>query len=501
MSGTALADSRTSLGWHEVREVVRRAAAALHSIAYCGARRVAVLAPNANETALAYLAGLHAGVSSVPVNFHLTSHEVAYILRDSGAQVLFVGPETSAVGLEAARLAGVRTVVGWRCAAQPGLVSWEVWLREEHPDAPANLLPQPYLHYTSGTTGTPKATHTPPTMFPRVASVAELLDVYRRETAAVPPGPLLVVGPMYHTGPLQSIKRLAGDIPLVIMERFDAESVLRLIERHRIATTVMVPTHFERLLALPEHVRAAYDVSSLRAVTHTGAPCAPRTKRAMIDWFGPVLVEAYGGTESGTTNLITSQEWLKRPGSVGRCVPGFEAVVLDDRNEPLPPGHTGRLFFRDLSGRGIEYEGDPEKTAAAHVAPGVFTLGEIGYVDGDGYVFITDRVSDMIVSGGVNIYPAEAEQVLLQHEDVADVAVIGVPDAHMGEAVKALIVARDGVQPDPQALDDFCRSRIAGFKCPRSYDIVSSLGRNALGKLNKRELRKPYWPTARTIGG
>jgi acyl-CoA synthetase (AMP-forming)/AMP-acid ligase II len=222
----------------------------------------------------------------------------------------------------------------------------------------------------------------------------------------------------------------------------------------------------------------------------------------MIDWFGPVLVEAYGATEAGSTNVINSEEWLRKPGSVGRAQPPFETVIIDDDGNELPPGHVGRLFFRDTSGRGIVYRGDPEKTAAAHIAPGVFTLGEVGYVDNEGYVFITDRVSDMIVSGGVNIYPAEAEQALLQHPGVADVAVIGAPNAEMGEEVKALVIPRDpAARPTPEDLNRFCRERLAGFKCPRSSEFVDDIGRNAMGKVNKRALRRKYWPGDRIIGG
>jgi acyl-CoA synthetase (AMP-forming)/AMP-acid ligase II len=286
------------------------------------------------------------------------------------------------------------------------------------------------------------------------------------------------------------------------MHRFDAEKVLQTIERHRISSTLMVPTHFQRLLALPDDVRARYDVSSLQSVPHTGAACPAEVKRRMIDWFGPVLLEAYGGTESGTTNMITSEEWLAKPGSVGKTLAPFELLVIGEDGERLPPGQVGQLFFRDTTGRGIIYHNDPEKTAAAHREPGVFTLGEVGYVDSDGYVFITDRVSDMIVSGGVNIYPAEAEQVLIKHPDVADVAVIGAPNAEMGEEVKALVIPADpGRAPSAATLDAYCRERLAGFKCPRSYDFVADLGRNAMGKINKRTLRRAYWPTERTIGG
>ena len=251
-----------------------------------------------------------------------------------------------------------------------------------------------------------------------------------------------MVGPLYHNGPLTAVRLLLAGVPVVVHERFDAEATLAAIDQHRIESSIMVPTHFVRCLALPDDVRKRYDVSSLRQVAHTGGKCPIDVKRAMIEWWGPVLSESYGGTESGTVCSINSSDWLAHPGSVGRAVPPFEALVVDDDGNELPPNTEGRLYFRDTTGRGIVYEGDPQKTADAHLAPGVFTLGEIGYVDDDGFVFITDRFSDMVVSGGVNIYPAEAEQVLVLHPDVADVACVGAPDHEMGERLVALVAAR-----------------------------------------------------------
>jgi len=259
----------------------------------------------------------------------------------------------------------------------------------------------------------------------------------------------------------------------------------------------MVPTHFVRLLALPAEVREKYDVSSMTFVSHTGAKCPLDVKRAMIDWWGPVFTEAYGASEVGTTCGIDSDEWLAHPGSVGQAREPFEALILDEGGAELPAGTEGRLYFRDTTGRGIIYHNDPEKTAAAHVAPGVFTLGEIGYMDADGYVYITDRFSDMIVSGGTNIYPAEAEQVLVEHPDVADVACIGVPDPVMGESLKALVVLRDPSRPaDADAMIAWCRERLSHYKCPRTLDVVADLGRNTMGKINKRKLRAPWWTDA-----
>ena len=498
----ALADEMGIITWAELDPILNRATNALLALGLDPDQRIGVFAMNSAETVLAYLAGLHAGISSIPINFHLTADEVAYILKDAGAGILFVGPETAPVGLEAAAKAGVRTVIGWRIDAA-GLTRWDAFIAcGANEEPPTHQPPRPYLHYTSGTTGRPKGAVTPPTMFPTADTVAGFFQALRDQVALTAPGPGLAVGPLYHTGPLGSTRQLGGGKPLVTLHRFDPEAVLGAIERYRITSVLMVPTHFQRLLALPAEVRAKYDVSSLASVPHTGAACPPDVKKAMINWFGPVLLEAYGGTESGTTNMITSTEWLEKPGSVGKTLAPFELVVIGDNSEELPAGGIGQLYFRDTTGRGILYHNDPEKTAAAHLRPGVFTLGEIGYVDDDGYVFITDRVSDMIVSGGVNIYPAEAEQVLVRHPGVADVAVIGVPHETMGEEVKALIMARDIAHPPVSAeLDAFARTHLAGFKCPRSYEFVADLGRNAMGKINKRNLRRPYWPTERTIGG
>lgn len=501
--GLALADERSTITWSELDLLLNRSANALLQIDLGEARRVAVFAENSAETVIAHLAGITVGVSTVPVNFHLTTAEVGYILEDSRAAVLFVGPETAQIGLKAAAEVGLGLVVGWRCRPAPGLVPWEDWILRGHPgEPPRDMPPRPFLHYTSGTTGRPKGTETPPTMFAGGSTVEEHFERLRTLPTAGSDRPSLVVSPLYHTGPLGSIRALGAGTPLVVLGRFDAERTLWAIDRFRVGSTMMVPTHFQRLLALPEETRARYDTSSLTLVAHTGAACPVEVKRAMIDWLGPILFEAYGATEAGSTNVITSQEWLERPGSVGRTIPPFELLVVDDNGREVGPNEVGQLYFRDTTGRGLIYHNDPVKTEAAHLAPGVFTLGEIGYRDEEGYVFITDRSSDMVVSGGVNVYPAETEQVLIQHSAVADVAVIGVPNSEMGEELKALVVVVDPDRPPrPEELDAFCRAHLAGYKCPRTYDFVPDIGRNSMGKVNKRRLRAPYWPTERTIGG
>ena len=491
----AVRDESKALGWAELDDRLNRIANGLNATELGPSRRIAVFAENAVETALANLGGLIGGASVVPVNFHLTAAEAAYILEDAGARVLFVGPETAARGVEAAAATGVHTVIGWGCDG--AVTPWDDWLAAQSGDEPpGDLRPLPNLLYTSGTTGRPKGTELPPTMFAGGDTVAEHLARLAQGPMA-DFGPHLVVGPMYHTGPLSGSRLLAAGVPAVILGRFNAEKTLQAIEKYRIGNTVMVPTHFVRLLALPEDVKARYDVSSLQRIGHTGAKCPVDVKRAMIEWWGPVFFDAYGASEVGTTCAIDSEDWLKFPGSVGRAIPPFEAMILDDDDNPLPPNTEGRLFFKDTTGRGVIYHNDPEKSAAAHIAPGVFTLGEIGYMNEEGFVYITDRFSDMVVSGGVNIYPAEAEQVLIDHPAVLDVACIGVPHPDMGEELKALGIPLDsGQAPSGEEVIAWCRERLSHYKCPRTFDWVADLGRNTMGKINKRKLRAPYWAEA-----
>ena len=488
----ALVDGRRMFGWAEIDATLNRTANNLLAADLGPAGRVAVFAENAAETALAHLGGLLGGASTVPVNFHLNADETAYILQDSGTSILFVGPETAQRGREAARLAGVETVVGWGEDLPADIVPWTTWLaRGADENPPGTVTPRPNLLYTSGTTGRPKGTELPPTMFAGGDTMDQHLEGLKSARFAEF-GPHLVVGPMYHTGPLSGMRILVAGTSSVILGRFDAQATLVAIDRHKTRSAVMVPTHFIRLLALPAEVRDRYDVSSMELVAHTGAKCPDDVKRAMIDWWGPVFLEAYGASEVGTTCSIDSTEWLAHPGSVGRPDPPFEALVIGDDDRPVPPNTEGRLYFRDTTGRGVVYHNDPEKSAAAHLEPGVFTLGEIGLIDDDGYVYITDRFSDMVVSGGVNLYPAEAEHVLIEHPAVADVACIGIPHPEMGEELRALLVAADEDVPTEDELLSFCRERLSSFKCPRSVQFVDDLDRNTMGKINKRALRARF---------
>ncbi|WP_063916253.1 AMP-binding protein [Nocardia jinanensis] len=494
----ALRDSHRALTWPEVDETVDRLVHALDSIALGSRRRVAVFAANCAELVLTHLGILHAGVSAVVINSHLTAPEVARLLRDSGAAALFAGPETAERAFDAARSAGVGTVIVWGIDGTPAgsdptgieLVHWEHRLAASPAGRPGDdRLVGPTVMYTSGTTGSPKAVELGGRRSGSL-SLGEHLAALRAQPMAQD-GVHLVVGPLSHTGPLTAIGLLAAGQPVVVQEKFDAVGTLAAIEQYSVATSIMVPTHFRRLLDLPGDVKRRYVLDSLVRVGHTGSRCPVEVKRAMIRWWGPVFLEAYGATESGTVCTITSDEWLAHPGSVGRVTAAFRsAFAVDDRGNELAAGESGLLYFEDPTGTGIAYLDDPVKTAAAHLRPGVFTLGEIGFVDADGYVHLTDRATDLIVTGGVNVYPAEVEEILLGHPAIADAAVIAVPDSEFGESVHAVVVRRPGgTGLDSAAVRAYCRERLAGYKCPRTVVFADALPRNAMGKIDKRSLR------------
>jgi len=284
---------------------------------------------------------------------------------------------------------------------------------------------------------------------------------------------------------------------VVLMDGWSPEETLRLIEEQRVSTSHMVPTQFHRLLALPDEVRAAADVSSLTHVIHAAAPCPVEDKRRMLEWWGPVIYEYYAATEGGGT-LVTPREWLERPGTVGRPWPNSDVRVDDDEGRPCPPGVPGTVWM-SLAAADFEYHRDADKTRAGR-REGYFTVGDVGYLDDDGYLFLCDRKADMIISGGVNIYPAEVESALLAHPGVGDAAVFGIPDPEWGEQVKAVVEPVAGATAGPelaQELIDFCRERLAGYKCPRSVDFTDALPREPTGKLLKRRLRDPYWAAER----
>ena len=499
----ALVDDHVVLTRDAADRAVDQAAAALLALCPHPDQRVAVVGENRAETVIAQAAGIVAGVGTVALAKGLTAEEMAGQLVDAGAVAVVTGPLSLPAVLGAAQLARVASVVLAGGAVPPEhqgrVIAWDDWLAAA-PALRASARPaNPPLVYTSGTTGRSRGSHVRWATLD--GSSRDYLDRLR-DGFHGPWGAHLVVGPLQHNGPLTAVRNFLSGCLVVVLGHFDAERVLQLIERWKVQSTVMVPTHFQRLLALDEDVRARYDVSSLLQVSHTGSACPAAVKRRMIDWFGPVLVESYGGTECGTITRITAQEWLRHPDSVGRAVPPFHVVVVDESGHELGVGQTGIIAVIAPPERRLTYHADPDKTAHAYIRPDAFTLGDVGHIDREGFVFITDRMADMVVSGGVNLYPAESEKVLAEHPGVAEVAVIGVPHPDLGEQLLALVVPVDPATPPTAAeLELFCRKRIASYKCPKRYDLVDALTRNAMNKLDKRALRQPYWAGDRTIAG
>jgi long-chain acyl-CoA synthetase len=433
------------------------------------------------------------GTYWTPVNWHLSADEAAYIVSDCGATVLFAAPETAAVAAQiAARVPGLTVLaVG---SDGPGLLRYEDAIAELSAGPLSDEVEGMYFYYSSGTTGRPKGILRTSTFPPFGTGVGleQLLAAafgFGQETVYLCPAPL------YHAAPLgfsMGALRLGGTV--VLMERFDPVDCLGAIERHEVTAVQFVPTHFVRLLKLPEEQRRGFDLSSLRTVVHAAAPCPVDVKQQMIDWLGPILWEYYAGSEGNGMTIIDSPGWLARPGTVGRAIVGTVHIVGEDgpdqASTELPPGEDGTIYF---DGAPFEYHNDPVKTAGSRNDRGWSTLGDIGHLDADGYLYLSDRRTDLIISGGVNIYPAEIEQALIMHPAVADVAVIGVPDAEMGQSV--LAVVQPSVQGTGSAtlaadLIEHCRSQLASFKCPRSVEFVAELPRTPTGKLQRRKLRE-----------
>jgi len=470
-----------------------RLARALRTRGIAEGAHIAILMENSRQFLEVAWAAQRSGLHYTAINTHLRPAEVQYVLDDCGATALVSSQAMADVvaGLDLSRvpvrIAGVGELAGFEsysdvlAVEQPGPLEQEREGRE--------------MLYSSGTTGRPKGVHKPlpGTGFgdPSAASVQ-----LHQGIAAFGFGPgtvYLSPAPLYHAAPLvwsMAMHRAGGAV--LVMEKFDAPQCLELIERYRVTHAQFVPTMFIRMLRIPQAERARYDISSLTAAVHAAAPCPIAIKRQMLDWWGPVIYEYYAGTEDIGTTAITPQEWLAHPGSVGR--PMTECHIVGADGTELPAGEPGVVYF--AGGRAFEYHNDPAKTASISNDKGWRTLGDMGYLDADGYLYLTDRQAHMIISGGVNIYPQEAENVLASHPAVADVAVIGVPDAEMGEAVKAV------VEPlDPAAAGDelaaellaYCRAELATYKCPRSVDFTDSLPREPNGKLYKRRLREQYW--------
>jgi long-chain acyl-CoA synthetase len=430
--------------------------------------RVATVLPNGPELIQVLLAVFQGGWHYTAINTHLTPSEVDYILNDAQMSAVFGDVE--------------------------GSVSFDEVVDGQPTVLPSDRVAGQFLQYTSGTTGRPKAVlRSLPILDPETWVRMYSPNLTRYDIVPGGDGVHLVTSPMYHLAPLSfGLLSLHFEHTVVLMDRWDAETALALIEQHGVTSTHMVPTQFHRLLLLDEDVRSKYDVSSLRNVMHAAAPCPIDTKRRMLEWFGPVIYEYYGASEGGGT-FARAQEWLAHPGTVGRPWDGADVRILDDDGKDVPPGTIGTVYLKLLGD--FEYKDDPDKTSANRVG-GYFTVGDVGELDDEGYLYLRDRKIDMIISGGVNIYPAEVEAALLSHPAVGDAAVFGIPHDDWGEEVKAVVELASGWEPNEDVLGqlrDHCAGALADYKRPRSIDIIDALPRDPNGKLYKRRLRDPYW--------
>jgi long-chain acyl-CoA synthetase len=486
----------------EVLDRINRVANGLRALGLRRDDHVCLLVGNRSEFLEVVAASGISGTFLTAVNWHLTPEETSYIVDDCDASVLLLDTAFADVGLRAAAAAArVRTVISIGGHID-GAMPFDEWIAAQPATPPADEISGGQMLYSSGTTGRPKGVARQP-FFDDPDQNFEMGERLRELFPSVEEGSYLVTGPFYHAAPYgYTVAAFHRGAKIVIMDRWTPEATLDLIEEHRVDTLHLVPTMFRRLLALQDERKRAFDPSSLVMAIHGAAPCPPSVKKAMIDWWGPVIYEYYGATEGGLT-LVRSEEWLERPGTVGKALPFWNVVALDDDGNEISPSTEGTIYFKTLVGRTFEYYKDPDKTARAHRGADLFTLGDVGYVDDDGYVFITDRKADMIISGGVNVYPAEVESCLHAHPVVADVAVIGVPSEEWGEEVKAVVQLAEGNAPSDELAAEiiaFARDRIARFKCPRSVDFVDALPRTDAGKLYKRRLRERYWAEAgRTI--
>ncbi|SFQ13686.1 long-chain acyl-CoA synthetase [Variovorax sp. OK605] len=494
-----------SMGRDALMQRALRAARGLHALGVREGDAVALLLRNDFAFFEAQQAAAALGAYAVPVNWHGKPEEVLYIVNDVQPKVLVAHADLLAPVREqvpaTTRVITVPTPPEAKrsfslddeaVALPPGATEWNAWLEAFAPWDGPPLRSRATMIYTSGTTGRAKGVKRDAATPEQAAAYVELLrSVYglRQGVRA------LIGGPLYHSSPNAFARQALQVADLLVMQtRFDAEAALAAIERHRITHMVAVPTMFVRMLKLPEAVRQRHDLRSLQWVTHTGAPCSPETKRALMDWWGPVVYETYGGTEVGTATLSTPEDWLAFPGSVGRLTPGARMALYGEDGRPVAPGEVGEIFVRVPAYADFTYHNHPQKRAEVE-RDGLVSCGDVGYVK-DEHLYLCDRRADMVISAGVNIYPAEIEAVLLQCPDVRDCAVFGIPDDEMGESLAAAVEPMPGATPDAAQLRAFLEARIARYKVPRRIDFHAALPREDSGKIFKRRLRDPFWQAA-----
>jgi len=448
------------------------------------------------------------GAHAVPINWHFQAHEAGYILRDSRAKALVVHADLLPQILEAipdavrvyvvptpAEIQNAYGVSAEEAAAPPGFPVWDEWLDMQQPQKLSPPPPPSSMIYTSGTTGNPKGVRREP-FSPE--STAKFVEMVAEIFGLRPDGDFrtIITGPMYHAAP-NAYGLWAAKIGgfCALQPRFDPEELLRLIERYRITHLHMVPTMFVRLLKLPDEAKNSYDLSSLKFVVHAAAPCPPDVKRRMIEWWGPVINEYYGSSETGGVVFHTSEEALRKPGTVGRPVKDSEVRIYDGQGNRLGPNQVGEIYVRLKGFPDFTYNGADEKRREIE-RDGLFTVGDVGYLDEDGYLFLCDRKHDMVISGGVNIYPAEIEAALIAMPGVKDCAVFGIPDEEFGESLCAHVEPEAGAELSDDEVRAFLCGKLARYKVPKLIEFSGELPREDSGKIFKRKLRAPYWEKA-----
>ena len=497
----ALADDNGTLTWAQLDGRVNQLIHSLRAAGIKAGDTIAIIAGNCNEWFEVAFACCNAGITYVPVNWHLVAAEIAYTLEDSGSKAVICGHHfltEAAKALRDPRSQGIELALVIGADSNEQFQSYEAFLSEGSPEEPVDQSFGGPMFYTSGTTGNPKGVRGSLASMPAGADPAiwQLIGAGFANLVEGT-GRTVLCGPVYHSAQwAYSFLPMIVGSATVMQHKYDSAGVLQLIDQYVATNVHLVPTQMKRLVDLPDDVKQSFDGSSLQLVLHGAAPCSPRVKQAMIDWWGPKISEYYGSTEGSVITMIDSEEWMAKGGSVGKPLPNMEIIVIADDGHRCGPNESGTLYFRNAMGTDFEYHNAPEKTASVHLEPGVFTTGDVGYLDDDGYLWLSDRKIDMIISGGVNIYPAEIEGVLGGHTLVADVAVIGVPNEDFGEEVKAVVVAAEGVEADDElraTLSAYCRENLAGFKVPRSYDFVVELPRTGTGKIQKAKIRQPFW--------
>jgi long-chain acyl-CoA synthetase len=498
--GRALADDSGETTWAEFQDRTNRLIAVLRAAGMVPGDRVAVHSGNRREVYEVAMACLHAGFSVVQTNWNYKADELAFVLQDSDARVLIVDDKYTDVALEAVREAPDLTLL-LRMRAGHGndtFATYEQALAAASPAEPQNQVGGAAMFYTSGTTGRPKGV-LPAGLRPGLPP-RELIPIAQgvRQGLGYPEdGRTLLIGPVYHSGQwAMTVYPLLCGVPVIMTRLPDPTRILEIIDAEGITHGVFNPVDFVRLLKLPDEQREKFDGSSLRQVIHGGAPCAPDVKRRMIDWWGAILTEYYGASEGGLFALASSEDFLRKPGSVGHILPFIECRIVPDEGGTAAAGEEGLIYVRHRSGADFSYHKQPEKTAEAHLEPGLFTLGDVGYLDQEGYLYLSDRKSEVINSGSVKIYPAEIEGLLAGHPAVLDVAVLGVPNDELGEEVKAAVKLSpgyDGSSETEAELIEYAARTLAPYKVPRSVDFFDELPRTDAGKLAKASLRERYW--------